>query len=246
MLRTEADRYSAPPPRPSALEERLAFPHFRLFSPRIPRTEPPGPPPALRPFEIVRVPRLGGRPGTLEATWFPTAADSPRGAVLLLPPWLQWGRSYFHRRGRIPALRRAGYHVLSLDFPGFADSARPAGFFDLEVSAGLEDLARRAPGLPLHLWGVSAGGHWAHQALAREPRVRAAFFEDVSPHLLEWGWRQAPAARPGYLLLRLLYPRSYRFLDVRNHAPALRGRPAVYVSGELDRGVPPGDRKSVV
>ncbi len=245
MLRSEADGLPAPPPRPSALEERFAFPHFRLFSPRLPRVDQPPPPPVLRPYEIVRVPANTGRPGTLEGTWFSAHPETPRGAVLLVPPWLQWGRSYFHRRGRIPALRRAGYHVLSLDFPGFAGSAVARGFFDRDVAAGIDEIERRAPGLPLHVWGVSAGGHWAHQAIARDPRVRAAFFEDVSPHLLEWGWREAPLARPGYLLLRLLYPRSYRFLDIRRHAPALQGRPVAYVSGELDRGVRPEDTRAL-
>ncbi len=245
MRPSDADPLAAPPPRPSALEERLAFPHFRLFSPRLPRVEQPAPPPVLRPYEVVALPAYDGRPGTLEGTWFPARTEAARGAVLLLPPWIQWGRSYFHRRERIPALRRAGYHVLTLDFPGFAGSASPKGFFDLDVTAGLDELARRAPGLPLHVWGVSAGGHWAHQAIARDPRVRAAFFEDVSPHLLEWGWREVPMARPGYALLRLLYPRTYRFLDIRRHAPALAGRPVAYVSGELDRGVPPADTREL-
>ncbi len=245
MHRSEAEPPAAPPPRPSALEERFSFPHFRLFSPRVPRIEQPSPPPALRPYEVVGVPRPDGRRGTLEGTWFPSRTEAVRGAVLLLPPWLQWGRSYFHRRGRIAALRQAGYHVLTLDFPGFAGSAAAGAFFDLDVTAGLDELARRVPGLPLYVWGVSAGGHWAHQAIARDPRARAAFFEDVSPHLLEWGWREVPIARPGYFLLRMIYPRTYRFLDIRRHAPALRGRPVAYVSGELDRGVPPGDTRDL-
>ena len=74
---------------------------FLALSPRLPRIEQPETPERLAPFEEVTVPRLKGR-GDLTATWFP-AAGRPRGAVLLLHPWLVWGRAYFHLRGRIEA-----------------------------------------------------------------------------------------------------------------------------------------------
>jgi pimeloyl-ACP methyl ester carboxylesterase len=183
------------------------------------------------------VPRRRGT-GILAGTWFPAEAAA-RGAVLLLPPWVPWGRSYFHLRGRIQALRSAGYHALSLDFPGFGASGPRAGFFDFDVEDGLAFLRRRAGALPLHLWGVSCGGTWAHPALARSQDVTGAVFEDTSPHLIEWSWRMAPRHRPGYLLLRTLFSASYRFLDARSHARALGLGAVTYISGERDAGVRP-------
>jgi pimeloyl-ACP methyl ester carboxylesterase len=256
-----------PPERPR--RERLSFFLFRLLAPRVPRIEPPEPPESLRPWETVTVPRparphLPGREdaGPLEGTWYP-AGDRPgggaRGAVLLVHPWLEWGRAYFHRRGRIEALRRAGYHVLAVDLSGFGGSGEPRGYYDLDCEdalARLTDLARPAGStadLPLHVWGVSSGGYWLHPALVRwnrdarsegpdgpgRPPVLGAMFEDVSIHLLEWTWRKVPLARPFLLAFRALLPATGRFLDLRRHAPHLGTASVAYVSGALDRGVPP-------
>lgn len=232
------------PDRPSPLYERLSFLWFRRFGPRLPRIRQPAPPRSLAPYEIVRIPRPGRR-GRLAGTWFP-ADGEPRGAVLLLPPWVKWGRSYFHRRGRLPALRAAGYHALTLDFPGFDGSGPVDGFFDRDVVDALRFLGEWAPGLPRHVWGVSAGGYWAHMALTRDGEgalgeLGGAMFEEVSPHLIEWGGRMMPAARPLHLVFRTLFSRSDRFLDLRRHAPALGARRVAYVSGDEDPGVPPAD-----
>jgi alpha-beta hydrolase superfamily lysophospholipase len=236
---------SAPPPRPPAWEERLTSRLFLALSPRLPRTQPVPPPRHLAPWESVEVPRPGRR-GTLSATWFPAAAGSARGAVLLLPPWLKWGQIYLFRQGRIEALRAAGYHVLTLDLGGFGNSAPSAGyFFDHDVADGLACLRQRAgDGLPLHVWGLSSGGFWAHLVLSRADAVDAvsgAMFEDVSPHLLEWSWRMLPRLRPGYFFFRTCLRRSYRYLDLRRHAGALRTAAVAYVGGGADTGVLPAE-----
>ena len=189
------------------------------------------------------MPRRRG-PGVLAGTWFP-AEGTARGAVLLLPPWVPWGRSYFHLRGRLQALRNAGYHALTLDFPGFGASGPRAGFFDLDFEDGLAFLRRQAGDLPLHLWGVSCGGTWAHPALARSNDVAGAVFEDTSPHLIEWSWRMAPRLRPGYLLLRTVFPRAYRYLDARPHARDLGLGAVTYISGALDQGVRPHETEEL-
>ncbi|MFL6263999.1 MAG: alpha/beta hydrolase [Thermoanaerobaculia bacterium] len=230
------------PLRPGAREEWLSTGLFLFLSPPLARSRQPDPREELAPFEAVAVPRRN-RPGTLAATWFP--AERPRGAVLLLPPWLVWGRAYFHMRGRIQALRAAGYHALTLDFPGFGDSGPVEGLFDRDVEDGLEFLRQRAGDLPLHVWGVSAGGTWAHLALSRACGVAGAMFEDVSPHLLEWSWRMAPAWRPGFLLFRTCLRSAYRFLDARRHAGAMPVAAVTYVSGERDRGVRPEDTRAL-
>ncbi|HEX2164130.1 MAG TPA: hypothetical protein VHM02_09295 [Thermoanaerobaculia bacterium] len=229
--------------RPPLPRERAALRLFRALSPRLPCFELPTPPPRLEPWEEVEVPRPG-RTGTLRATWFP-AEGGAGGAVLMLPPWTAWGSSYFHRRGRLEALRRAGWSALTLDFPGFGDSGPAEGLFDRDVEDGLAELARRAPGGPLALWGVSAGGYWAHPVLARRDGVAGAFFEDVSPHLFEWSARVRPVFRPMFLLFRLLFPAVHAFYDMRRHAGAFRVARSAHVSGALDPGVRPEDTREL-
>ena len=233
------------PTRPVEGLERLAMGLFLALSPKLPRVEQPETPERLAPFEEVTVPRLRGR-GDLTATWFPAApagGGHARGAVLLLHPWLVWGRAYFHLRGRIEALRAAGYHAMALDFAGFGGSGSPSGFFDWNVEAALRFLRRRAGDLPLHVWGVSAGGYWAHPVLSRTDLVSGAMFEDVAPHLLEWAWRTTPWGRPFYLFFRTAFQSAYRFLDIRRHAGAMSLGAITYVSGELDRGALPEDTR---
>ena len=231
------------PKRPAAWEERLASPLFHTFTPAMPRRPQAAPPPQLLPAEEVVIPRTVG-PGSLTAMWLP-APGPARGAVLLLHPWIAWGKSYFYRGGRVEALRSAGYGALALDLPGFGGSGELAGLLDHDVAAGLAFLESLSGGLPLHVWGVSSGGFWAHQVLSRRNGVAGAMFEDVSPHLLEWGWRMVPEKRPGYLLVRTLFPRFYRYLDLRRHAPALRTAAAAYVSGSEDLGVRPEDTREL-
>lgn len=212
---------------------------FLALSPRLARVPQPSPPPELQPSEDVGVPRTRG-PGVLTATWYP-AEQEARGTVLLLHPWAPWGRAYFHRRGRVQALREAGYHALALDLPGFGGSGPPAGFFDRDVEDGVNFLVRRAGGLPLHVWGVSSGGYWAHLLLTRTGQVAGAFFEDVSPHLFDWSWRTAPWGAPFYLFFRTAFRATHRFLDIRRHAAALNVGAAAYISGDRDTGIRPDE-----
>lgn len=233
-----------PPERPG--DERISFPIFRRMAPRLRRVDQPDPPPTLEPRETVRIERPG-RGGRLFGTWYP-APGAARGAVLLLPPWVEWGRAYFHRRGRIEALRAAGYHALAVDFPGFGGSGPAAGFYDRDAEAALRYLERRAAGLPRHVWGVSSGGYWLHPVLARRPPdegVAGAFFEEVSPNLLEWSCHVNPWIRPGVFLFRALFPATARFLDLPRHAPWLAARRVAYLSGGSDRGVRPEDTREL-
>lgn len=232
---------AAAPARPGERQERFAVRLFRALSPGLKGTPQANPPEELAPFERVVVPRGESQ---LSATLFP-AAGRPRGAVLLLHPWLAWGQAYFHRRGRIEALRSAGYHALTLDLGGFGSSRPSAEFLDRDVEAGLRFLRERLGNLPLHLWGVSSGGYWAHPVLARTCLVSGAMFEDVSPHLLEWSWRTAPLGRPFYLFYRHVLRQAYRFLDARSHARAMRVKAVAYVSGERDCGVRPEDTRTL-
>lgn len=229
---------TAPPPRPPRWLESTGRWLLWALAPRRASQPRNGTPRELAPWEEISIPRALG--GTLAATWFPALGEA-RGAVLLLHPWMAVGQAYFHRRGRLEALRAAGYAALAVDFAGFGESGPPAGYADRDVDDALNALAARAPGLPLHVWGVSQGGYWAHAALARRSDVLSAMFEDVAPHLIEWTWRTAPWGRPFYLFYRLALPACYRYLDMRQHAAALDLKAVCYVSGENDRAVWPED-----
>jgi pimeloyl-ACP methyl ester carboxylesterase len=237
--RAATSKLAAPPPRPGRLEEALSSRLFRLASPRIARVRQPRTPPHFTPFERVAIPRRRGA-GTLAGVWFP-AGGAAHGTVLLLHPWMEWGKAYFHRRGRLEALRRAGYHALTVDLPGFGASGSPAGFYDLDAEDAIAFARARAGALPLHLWGVSSGGYWAHPAVARGAGVAGAMFEDVAPHLFEWGWRETPWFRPAFLFFRTVFRASYRFLDLRLHAPHLGARAVAYAAGAADPGIPAAD-----
>lgn len=234
-----------PPPRPSAWQEPVASALFRALAPRLGGRQPRTPR-RLAPFEPFTFPRADGV--ELAATWYP-APGSARGAVLLAPPWHEWGQAYFHYFGRLEGLRDAGYHALTFEPAGVGRSGRPRGLSDRDFEAAFGELRRRAPDLPLHFWGVSFGGYWAHPVLARASghgvSVHGAFFEDVSPHFIEWSKRQVPFGYPCYLLFQHLLPWAYRYFDLRRHAPHLRVASAAYVSGELDRGVRPAETREL-
>ena len=232
-----------PPPRPGGLGGRLAYFFLHAFAPRVPRVSPVDPPPQLAPFERFDVPLTAGG-DLLHATWYPSIAPA-RGAVLLAHPWLRHGQAYFHRYGRIPALRAAGYHALTFDLPGFGGSGRARGFWDRDIEPMLDVLARRAPGLPWHYWGVSSGGVWGHVLLARRDGMAGAMFEDVTPHLLEWSWHAQPAGRIAYLAYRTFLRAGYRFLDLRRHAPFLRARAVAHAVGGRDPGIPVADAREL-
>lgn len=229
------------PPRPSPWYERRAAELFFVLGPRLPRLEQAPPPDGLRPWEAMSIERPGS--GPLGATWYP--APQPRGAVLLVHPWVEWGKSYFHRRGRIQALRAAGYHALAVDLGGFGGTRREPGFLDRDLEAAFRHLRGLADGLPIHVWGVSAGAYWSHILLGRGIGVAGAMFEDVSPHLLQWSWRMAPLGRPFYLFFRHVLRRAYRYLDIRRHAPAMGLGAVSYVSGGKDRGILPEETREL-
>ncbi|MEL7059381.1 MAG: hypothetical protein AAGN46_05055 [Acidobacteriota bacterium] len=236
----------ASPRRPGPLEERLASWLFAALAPRLSARSPADPPPPLAPFEPVEIPRGPGL-DPLPGTWYPSVGPA-RGATLLAPPWSPLGQMFFHRYGRVPALREAGFDVLTFEFGGFAArSRRRPGFLDLDAADALAELRRRAEGRPLTVWGVSAGGYWLHPVLSSDGGrdVVAAFFEDVSSHFITWSKRMMPKRMPAFLYFQTVYRSAYRFLDLGAHAAQLARVPAAYVGGALDRGVPAAETRDL-
>lgn len=232
-----------PPPRPSHRQERIANWIFLTLSPRLPKRPAQPVPGQLAPFERVMVPRVG-RPGRLSATLFP-ARGARRGAVVFVAPWLEWGQGYFFRRGRIAAVRAAGYDAVTFDLGGFGQSDAPAGFADRDVEDMMGAVRERAAGSPVHLWGVSAGGYWSQPVLARAAAPLGAMFEDVAPHIFDWSVRMRPPVRPAQFLFRTLLTDAHRYFDMHLHLPAARALATAYVSGARDRGILPAETRAL-
>lgn len=242
------------PDRPAEWLERAGSHLLLALAPRLGASRETPPPPAFSPFAPVEIPRSAD-PGSLRGWFFPANATTDvggaRGAVLLCHPWVPFGQGYFYRRGRIPALRRAGYHVMTFDFGGFGQESgpesgpenerapAPRGYFDRDVDDALAELGRRVGDAPIHLWGVSAGGYWAHMALSRrETPIHGAVFEHVTDHMIEWSKRMAPLGLPCYLFYQHVLRPAYRYLDASVHAAHLQARAVAYVGGDLDHGAP--------
>ncbi|MEW5849909.1 MAG: alpha/beta fold hydrolase [Myxococcota bacterium] len=131
----------------------------------------------------------------LTAWWHPVLG-APRGALLLMPAIATPGRTL---RPLAEALAREGWAVLRADYR-FSGESLPrasrrhdAGMADLvlhDVPALLDELERRAPGVPLACGGHSLGGQLSALALARHPeRVRAAVLVTVSyPYEALWSF----------------------------------------------------------
>ena len=224
-----------PPARLPRWQEAVAGRLFRALEPRL-RGRQPRIPRRLTPYTRYAIARPRG--GELSATWFPAVGGAaPRGAVLLAPPWHEWGQTFLHYYGRIEALRAAGYHALTFDPAGLGDSGTPVGLADRDLEVAIAELRQRAPGLPLHFWGVSFGGYWAHPALCRTTGILGAVFEDVATNLIDWSRRIEPNAWPCYFFFRYALPRAYRYLDLRRHAAHLKVAAASYIGGAQDPGV---------
>lgn len=230
-----------PPQRPAAWQERLVARLLNTLAPAHAGPEGGSPPPALLPYEKLSIERRRGGE-KLSGTWYP-AYVGPRGAVLLLHPWTREGQAYFHRHGRLDALRAAGYHALTLDFPGFGTTPSAVEFDDRTVDDGLRLLERRSDGLELFVWGVSWGGLWAHLALTKTDQVAGAVFEDVPCHAFDWLRRSGRLPRALDFILRRLFAGPQSYLDVREHALCLDLGAVSYLSGSRDSMVRPEETR---
>lgn len=196
---------------PSPREERVLLSLFRRATMR--QHEPaPGPAAHHEPFGIVR--EAGG---ILAARHHPRPA--PRGVVL-----------FAHAPAHDPRIAFAnalGLAAMSFEHGGHGESDEPAGFYHHEWRDALRWARRRHPGVPIHVWGVSTAGYFAHHALARdEEGVATAVFEDVPT---EPPFGSAASARAF-----LLTPGARRWLAAHAHAPRMAAEHVLYVSGGRD------------
>lgn len=222
------------PSGPSPREERLLAAIFERAFMRGIQHAPQDPAPAewgAEPFGVVR--RAGG---ILAALHFPQ--KDAKGIVLFGHPGIAPGKGYFHRSDRIPFVRSLGLAAATFDHGGFGESDGMAGLFHRDWADMLAWARRRYPDLPVHLWGVSVGGYFAHHALAQDEQgIASAVFEQVSPDLLRYG--DSASLRAASALTMLLMGDARRWSAAEAHAPRMAVEHVLYVSGELDSGVPP-------
>ena len=228
------------PHPPSPREERLLGRLLRWSYVKGFEGAPQDPPPPEWGAQPFGIPRTGG--GVLAALLFPHPA--PRGVVLFGHPGVPAAKGYFHRGDRIPFVRDLGFTAVTFDHGGFGESDPTDRLYHVEWSDVLAWARRRFPGQPLHLWGVSVGGYFAHHALAApdEKGVASAVFEQVAPDLLRY--REAPGgAKVGATAARLLSPAARLWLPAESHALHVKAEHVLYVSGEKDQGIPVDDAK---
>lgn len=236
--------HDAPPPPPSRAQERLLGRLLRWSFTQGFAGAPQDPPPpewGAFPFGI---PRESG--GVLAALLFPHPA--PRGVVLLGHPGIPAAKGWFHRSDRIPFVRELGFAAVTFDHGGFGESDPADRLYHAEWADALAWARRRFPDLPIHVWGVSVGGYFAHHALAApdEPGVASAVFEQVAPDLLRYRgpwwrpWRAADAAA------RLLSPQARAWLPAEAHALHVKADHVLYVYGDRDAGIPMEDARRML
>ncbi|MCK6549937.1 alpha/beta hydrolase [Myxococcota bacterium] len=124
--------------------------------------------------------------------WLPPDGRAPHAAVVV------GGALAVHRRfyGPFAAfLARSGLAALTFDYRGIGgsrglgslrgDRARLRDWGELDLTAAFAELARRAPGVPMHYVAHSVGGQVF--GLVRDPPVvRAAFVASQSGHWRHW------------------------------------------------------------
>lgn len=206
------------------------------------RPQDPAPPEwDPQPFGI---PRAAG--GLLAAILFPH--ETPRGVVLLGHPGIGPAKGWFHRGDRVPFLRQLGFAVVTFDHGGFGESDAPTRLYHAEWEDVLAWTRRRFPSLPIHVWGVSVGGYFAHHALAAPETkgVRSAVFEQVTPDLLGYAGPPWAAWRAAALAARLAAPAARAWLPTEAHALHVKAEHVLYVSGDADAGVPPAHARRLV
>lgn len=218
-----------------AQEDRLRW-WFSLGAPRgsLGKRAQDAPPPAWR-GERLRIPRAAG--GTLAAIRF--SHDAPRGLVVFGHPALPAGKGWFHRNDRVPFVLGLGFAALTWDYGGYGESDPANALWHREWLDVLAHARAAFPHEPLHVWGVSMGGYFAHHALAQAPApVASAVFEHVHANMFEYG---SGARRLAGRALALALPREVAWFRADAHAPRLRAGRVLYVSGARDAFVRPAD-----
>lgn len=230
----------ARPRSPSRGEERLIGALLRWSYARGVAGAPQDPPPPAWGALPFGIPRAGG--GMLAALLF-QAQEPPRGIVLFGHPGVPAAKGWFHRNDRVPYVLGLGFAAATFDFGGFGESDPADRLYHAEWADALAWARRRFPGLPVHVWGVSVGGYFAHHALAapEEKGVAGAVFEHVTPDLLRY--RGPASARLAGVAARLVSPAARRWEPAEAHALHVKAEHVLYVSGDADRGVPPEDAR---
>lgn len=211
--------------------------------------------PSQRPW---RWPTTGDRPdewepvsipkpdGTHLAGLFGQAEGRARGVVVCTHPYKRVGKGYFLEHGHPRPLRRAGYHVLLIDFGGFGESVQHSVLFPRDVLAAGEEAARRHPDLPVGYLGVCFGGVYGACAFSTSghPYQAAVLDSPYESALHALTAMQKDAERPRYFrfqkaLIRTFHPLFSSLLDPLRHARRVTGlRGVLMIAGGADEQSP--------
>lgn len=162
--------------------------------------------------------RLRGNTGAdLAVRWFP--AKDARGAVVLAHPDRRYGQQWFVREGWVPWLVRAGFDVLTFDFPGYGDSHGVATYYHEDVLAAVEAAQARSAG-PVHVIGLSMGAFAAMNAAPHWEGVEGLVLE--SPYPTFNAWYQRGPSRWFMDGFDALFPRSSA--AIQGHRNVARAR----------------------
>lgn len=179
--------------------------------------------------------------GLWGAAWKPA-----RGTIVLAHPTSKKAKGYFLDFGHGRFLRNAGYNVLIFDFNGFGESPHRTFQYPHDILAAGREAHRRAPGLPVGLFGVCFGAVYGVCAMTYPNHgFTAAVLE--APYATVDGILASMQRRSGrYLLYTVRRLMMRALMPIRPELRALSQVPhireleaALFISGEMDDYVDP-------
>lgn len=219
---------------PGVWERRLAGSLVRrLLYPRRPKSVHIPPDDALRP----RVRFSASDGARLVGIHYPV--QDPVGIVVLVHPDKRTAKHWWSRQGITDWLNTHRLDAFAFDLSGYGESSGGNVYLHDHVVAAVEEATLLAPGLPVHLWGVSIGSYAALNAAPVLPEVEAVVLE--SPYPTFRAWYQAtgqPIAARFVRALECTFPTTYARIDAATNAARLSAPRILLAATTADRVTP--------
>jgi len=171
-----------------------------------------------------------------------------KAAVILAPGW---GANRSERLDIAEALQARGYTVLAIDFGYISGGHYTGGTAEgNDFVSAIRWIGTRDPGLPVVLFGLSAGGHAAVLAATRA-RVNAVVTEgapvDEGNEMRVQGAQTIHVPRPLVFFAPLAFPlfSGYRPVDLRTRVARTYAVPTLVIQGANDHTVPPWNGRTL-